>query len=90
MTQTLTPAKLNQSGQAILEAILILTIMMGLTLVTARFFNDEEVVKRLITGPFTNLSGMLQNGVWAPPAQGAAAHPSNHYRHIVIEGEAVR
>lgn len=80
----------SQSGQAILESVLIMTILFGFTFMAAQFFKGEELVKQLITGPFANLSGMLQNGVWQPPAVGAASHPSHHHRHIVIQGDPSR
>jgi hypothetical protein len=84
------PSLKSQSGQAIIESVLILTILFGFTFMAAQYFKNEEFLKRLITGPFVNLSGLLQNGVWAPPGVGAASHPSHHFRHIVITGEPSR
>jgi hypothetical protein len=78
---------LNQGGQMITEAVLILVLLMGITLMVANYFKSEEVLRQMITGPWQNLAGMLQNGVWAPPQTGALVHPNAHGRHIVIEGE---
>lgn len=80
----------SQSGQAITEAVLILVVLFGFTLLVSNYFRNEEVLKKLITGPFSNLAGMLQNGVWAPRDKGANQHPTAHYRHIVITGEPAR
>ena len=80
----------GQAGQAITEAVLIIVVLFGFTFMVANYIKSEEVLKRLITGPFTYLSGMLQNGVWAPPDRGAEMHPSIHFRHIVITGEPAR
>lgn len=77
----------SQRGQAILESVLIMTILFGFTFMAAQYFKSEELIQQLIRGPFANLSGMLQNGVWQPPAVGAPAHPSSHIRHIVIQGD---
>lgn len=77
----------GQGGQAITEAVLIIVVLFGFTFMVANYLKKEEVLKRLITGPFTYLSGMLQNGVWAPADKGAEMHPSIHFRHIVITGE---
>jgi len=84
------PLLKNQRGQAIIESVLIITILFGFTFMAAQYFKNEDFLRRLITGPFVNLSGLLQNGIWAPPAVGAASHPSKHYRHIVITGDPVR
>lgn len=77
----------NQSGQMILEAILIIVMLFAVTGIIASFFRKEEVVKRLISGPWTNLAGMMQNGVWKPAAEGAVSHPNAHGRHVVIQGD---
>ncbi len=82
-----TPGLRSQSGQMITEAILILVLLFGVTLLTARYFKDKEVFRTLISGPWVALAGMLQNGVWAPPNVGAAIHPNAHNRHIAIVGE---
>ncbi|MGE0526804.1 MAG: hypothetical protein AB7G93_19660 [Bdellovibrionales bacterium] len=79
-----------QGGQMITEAVLILVLLFGFTFIVATYFRNEEVVRRLIQGPWQNLAGLLQNGVWAPPQAGAVHHPSGHYRHIVIQGELAR
>lgn len=80
----------NQGGQMITEAVLIIVLLMGFTFMIANYFKNEEVMRQLITGPWQHLAGMLQNGVWAPPAAGAAIHPNGHVRHMVITGEDAR
>ena len=84
------PRLRDQRGQQILEAVLLIVVFMGVTAMVAKFFNGNEVLKQLIGGPFQNLAGVMQNGVWAPRAKGAANHPSVHHRHIVIEGQHVQ
>jgi hypothetical protein len=80
----------QQSGQAITEAILILVLLLGFTFTVANYFKGQELLKQLVTGPFASLAGVFQNGVWAPPDKGAASHPTNHSRHIGVEGEPVQ
>mgnify|MGYP003352045605 CR=1 FL=1 len=77
----------SQSGQAITEAVLILVLLMGFTLLVGRFLKDEEVLKRLIQSPFQSLAGMLQNGAWAPAKASVAIHPNMDGRHISLQGE---
>ncbi len=84
------PSLVNQRGQAITEAVLILVMLMGFTLLTATFLKEQEVLKRLIQTPFQHLAGMLQNGIWAPPTASSISHPNAHYRHITIIGDPSR
>lgn len=76
----------NQAGQMILEMILILTILLSLTLVTARYFKDNEIVAQLISGPWLMLSGMIQNGVWMPAGQADSFHPNFAARGASLKG----
>jgi hypothetical protein len=80
----------NQRGQAITEAVLILVLLFGFTTAVVSYFKSEEVLQKIVTGPFTYLAGMLQNGVWLPPDKGAPSHPTSHSRHIVITGDKVQ
>lgn len=84
------PTLASQGGQMITEAILILVLLFGFTFLVANYFKNNEVLKQMITGPWQNLAGMLQNGVWATPEAGAVIHPNGHTRHIVITGEKAR
>lgn len=80
----------SQRGQGITEAILILVMMMGFTLFVARYLKNEEVFKKLVQAPFQHLSGMLQNGIWAPPKVSSINHPNSHDRHLTVQGESPR
>jgi hypothetical protein len=85
-----TPNIASQAGQMITEAILIMVLLMSFTFMAAKFFKDKEIFRQLITGPWSNLAGMIQNGVWAPVGPGSASHPNSHGRHIAIQGESAR
>lgn len=82
--------RMNQKGQQVVEAVLIMVVFMAFTTMVASYFKDKEVLKRLISGPWVNLAGMLQNGVWLPKEKGAVSHPNGHTRHITIQGENAR
>lgn len=76
-----------QRGQMIIETILLAIVLLGITLFVADFFKREELIKKMISGPWQNLSGMIQNGVWAPSSQGMRSHPNSHNRHISLKGD---
>ena len=68
----------SQTGQMATEMILIMTMLLALTFAISAYFKNDEVFKKLVTGPWQNLSGMIQNGVWATPADGMKNHPNHH------------
>lgn len=77
----------SQGGQLIVEAVLILVLLFGATMLVANYFKKEELLVQLIQAPWKNLSGMLSNGVWNTPEASYSAHPNAHGRHISIVGQ---
>ncbi|MCJ8275282.1 MAG: hypothetical protein MJK18_00435 [Bdellovibrionales bacterium] len=71
----------NQKGQMTIEAVLIATLLLSTLTVASRIIKDQGYLSSLVEGPWQHLSGMIQNGVWAPPQQGTALHPNNLDRH---------
>lgn len=82
------PQLRKQGGQMIVEAVLIIVLFMGATMLVTNYFKDNDVLKKLIHGPWQNLAGMLQNGIWGTPEKTVGLHPNSHKRHVVITGEA--
>lgn len=80
----------NSRGQMILEAVLLMTIFLAITAAIAASLKKNEAVTRLVQGPWQNLSGLLQNGVWQPPKTSQPMHPSVHSRHISLQGDNPR
>lgn len=80
----------SQRGQAIVEALLIMIIFLGIGLAVMSFFKDQEVLAKLVKGPWQSLSGVLQNGTWGEPGATAVKHPNTHYRHVSIQGDDAR
>ncbi len=80
----------NQSGQLVVEAILLMVAMFSFVLVIANTFKKENFFAQIISAPWQNMSGMIQNGVWAPPGSSMALHPSQHARHRVLRGDDAR
>jgi hypothetical protein len=80
----------SQRGQGITEALLILVMLMGFTMIVANYFKNEAILKQLITGPWQSLAGMMENGLWQKPEASAVAHPAGFNRHISSMGEEAR
>lgn len=71
----------------IVEAILLMVLFLGVSVAIANYFKDNEVVAQIVSKPWKSMAGVLQNGVWQEPDRGAAQHPSQHLRHVSIEGD---
>lgn len=74
----------NQKGQLIVEAVLLMVVLFGITMAVSKYFASEQTLKALVSGPWQNLAGMIQNGSWGTPAATFALHPNAHARHISI------
>lgn len=78
----------NQSGQITIEAVLIVTLLLGTTMATTRIIQDQGFLASLVERPWQHLAGMMENGVWGPPEQGRALHPNHIQRHGSPQGDA--
>lgn len=78
---------MNTRGQILIETILILALFLVVGVLVAAGFRQNDLLSQMVASPWVRLSGLLQNGVWLPPEQGAALHPSNHLRQISTEGD---
>ncbi len=79
----------NQRGQLTIEAILIACIFSAIALSVTRFAKAEQLVSKVVEGPWLPLRGMIENGVWASGDKAKAQHPSMKTRHSSNEGEPV-
>lgn len=78
----------HNSGQLTLEAVLILTIFVSVILAGSRTLRDKKILSSLVESPWAYVSGMIENGMWMPPAQGRAKHPNHITRHGSPRGDA--
>lgn len=81
--------KHNQSGQMIIEAILIIVVLLSIALLVSREIRSNDIVSNLVSKPWKSLSGMIQNGSWGPVNSTNSAHPNLHKRHYSFRGEEV-
>jgi hypothetical protein len=77
----------NQSGQLTVEAVLILAIFFSVMVAGSRALRDNNVLSSLVERPWAYVAGMIENGIWAPPAQGISRHPNHIGRHGSPEGD---
>ncbi len=75
------------SGQAIVEAVLIIILFLGGVTLVSSTFQEQEWVSRLVKGPWQRLSGLVQAGVWDIPERSRDVHPNKLIRAISLEGD---
>ena len=70
----------NKKGQAVVEAVLYLATIVFIFSLIKKTFNEEQYIESLVSGPWKQLSGMIQNGRWGTPQETMHLHPSNWER----------
>ncbi|MGH1468902.1 MAG: hypothetical protein ACRBBP_08505 [Bdellovibrionales bacterium] len=71
-------SKVRQSGQFMLEAVLLMTLFFGIAMVFKKTFDDKNILGSLVAGPWSQISGMMSNGVWKAEGAGYNMHPQGH------------
>jgi hypothetical protein len=78
----------SQSGQITIEAVLILTLLVSTIFSGTRVIKDQQLLSKLVEKPWQYLSGMIENGYWAPATAGKSKHPNQLGRHGSPQGDA--
>lgn len=77
----------GNQGQITVEAVLILSIFISVAMAGTQLMRDQQFLTRLVEGPWQYMSGMIENGYWAPPQLGRTKHPNQANRHGSPEGD---
>lgn len=81
---------INRRGQMVIELVLMMTVLLGFVFLVSSSFRDNNFVAQLVSGPWQNLAGMMQNGVWATPEAGMSQHPNSYNRWSTPVGEKAK
>jgi hypothetical protein len=71
----------RESGQMTIEAILLMTVILGVALMISSEFREKKYLYKLVGGPWDYIQGMMESGVWAPAKKAQSMHPNFLYRH---------
>ncbi len=71
----------SREGQATVEAILLLTIFLAVSMSISQSFEKNNYFAMIIEGPWDFVDGMIQNGVWKKAAQSENLNPNGRFRH---------
>ncbi len=68
----------KQGGQFMLEGILLMTMFFGMAMLVKKQFKEKHIISMLVAEPWSQISGMMSNGVWKKEAAGRSMHPQGH------------
>ncbi len=71
----------SQKGQATLEMVLILALLVTMGYLVKKGLKDGKVVHRFVAGPWKTVNGMIESGSWAKRQDAMANHP-NYFRRM--------
>lgn len=70
---------LKNSGQAVVESILLMTILLGALSLVIKGFKDEKIIQSLIATPWKQIRSVITHGYISP--SGNSVHPNSINRH---------
>lgn len=56
----------NNRGQFLIEAVLLVTLSLGLLVWSTRYFREKKIIAKAVEGPWSRVSTMTESGIWAP------------------------
>jgi len=74
-TKKINPQK-NQRGQMAIEAVLLLSVMVGGFLLFSQKMQEKKVLQKLFSTPITSLRNMTGFGTWKETCQGLGSSKS--------------
>ncbi|MCB0350135.1 MAG: hypothetical protein KDD38_03060 [Bdellovibrionales bacterium] len=79
----------RERGQASVEMVLMLVLMVGVMAFVSTTFRQNEIFASLVSGPWKQLSGLIQNGAWGDPESTMTIHPNRQSRVSSVRGDLV-
>lgn len=80
------PEKLrSQRGQVIIEAVLLLTLGLFLWHGFSKYVSNSGWFSKMINGPWEQMAGMIEFGVWETPRKAKAMHPNRFDRVVSLK-----
>lgn len=75
----------SSKGQVLIEAVLLLTLLVGMWSLFSRYAKQKKWFDSLVNGPWQSMSGMIETGVWDSPQKARAKHPNSFNRVISLK-----
>lgn len=75
----------NNRGQMTVEAVLLLVVFVAFMQIANGAIKEQDFLRKMVSGPWLYLQGMIQNGVWAEGNAGSDIHPNVYGRRASPE-----
>lgn len=69
----------SEKGQIAIEAVLITVLLLSLTIFGSRYIRNQNLIGKIISEPWRQLSGMIATGNWQAPE---SAMDENLHPHV--------
>lgn len=70
----------NNKGQLVIEAVLIMTVAIGLLMAASKIFREKKFLAQVTSKPWEVVDGMVETGVWGERNSVKSKHPNNFIR----------
>jgi hypothetical protein len=64
MTNEFLGLKKNKKGQAAIESILLLVVLVGMFLALSKTFKEKQLIAKMVSRPIQNIATMTAYGTW--------------------------
>ncbi|MBE8162911.1 MAG: hypothetical protein HAW63_02870 [Bdellovibrionaceae bacterium] len=71
----------KNSGQAVVESILLISLLLGVLSVVVKVFKDKAIVQSLISTPWKQVSSVVTHGYIKKTSEESLIHPNSISRH---------
>ena len=78
--------RFDQRGQMTIEAVLIMTVLLGIVTAASAQFRSKNVMQTLAAGPWQYVRGMIECGIWDKTLANPH-HPNAKTRHLTPIGD---
>lgn len=75
----------NDKGQFVIEAVLLMIVTIGLFIWGTNQLREGKYLAKLIEGPWQQVAGMIESGVWSSPEKSRQKHPNQISRSITVD-----
>lgn len=65
-----------------IEAIMLIVVLIGVTMAIIRGLKETEVLSRMITSPWQKVAGMAEFGSWNPATDSNRKQHPNSYNRL--------
>lgn len=79
----------NNKGQFLIETVLMMIVMVGLFIAATSKLRETKALAKMIGGPWEQVSGMIESGVWDGPEAARKKHPNQINRSLSLDQKGI-